>query len=494
MATGLALRPPRPPPRPNTPITPAPVVTEVGDAEEKIKSLQLLASNSVVLFTYGRDKFYPKPFLVTEKGGFLYAAFLVGEGPIGGYNNAYINDIAVDNDVEGEEGFIYLYGEDAETDLGARIEYKTGGTRNTAGAILAQTKSTLLNEAIADSETNTTFDDTYLGFAYVVLKVPKDTTTGFPSLKVDIEGYQVRQLASCSPFQPTYGTAGSRNLVTNSVDAREWGSSLSYGGTTAHAGNLGMFEEVRIIAGSESNLGTSRNAFSGTNASILYHVTLYWKDGTSGKIRVRIKDHVGGGSAQTAYLIAENGAGSFVFSGAAGIARSIVADYSVGEYNVLKFTWYGVGGTGTHSFNVGPNSLVQGEYVTVYGMQIEQGLTSAFQSYHISNNPVEHVRDLISNKAKWNIDLVSARAAADWCNDVIGGLEGGRREMGMTFSNPTKLVSILENIRAYTGCSFSWKAGVLYFIPYRKKDESVFAQEKETKSASHYGCCAIHRC
>jgi hypothetical protein len=144
-----------------------PSASELEDLGRSIKAT-VTARHSVIPIVYGRDRLFGSVIVVTvdETGGYLYVAYSFGEGEIEGYETLFVDGVDVN---DATTGFL--------THIGAAVELYTGTA--------AQTASPFLSTALAG------YTDTLPNVAYVVLRVPVNSTSGFPRCEAIVQGKKI---------------------------------------------------------------------------------------------------------------------------------------------------------------------------------------------------------------------------------------------------------------------------------------------------------------
>lgn len=130
-----------------------------------VRRKTIAAANTVIPITWGRDRIFGQLFIVEvdETNGFMYAGYTFGRGEIDAFETIYVDGVNING------GFLTFAGSAKEEHLGTQ----------------GQATSTLLSGAIAG------YSDTLSGIAYVVLKIPPDSTGGFPRVEAIIRGQLV---------------------------------------------------------------------------------------------------------------------------------------------------------------------------------------------------------------------------------------------------------------------------------------------------------------
>jgi hypothetical protein len=435
------------PPEPNKSTNrykPSPsTVNDTTDDQNDIREQTVLGANSVIPHTYGLDRHHPEALWAGTKNGNLYVLYIVGKGPIGGYKNYWVDGLDV---YDSGDGFVQA--------KGGTLQVFTGNN-----AVV----SSLLSEAFGAG-----FTETYNGYAYIVLKAPPDSTSGFPRLEVEVEGLLVPRYDWCSAFERTTGSAGDRNLIRNSVDPNVW--SFENGATATTLDNLGMFHPIELATAGNIDARAYGDALSGITIAA---VTVYWQYGTSNDCRITVENQI---TSQEAHIDFDS-SGNYTVTANGSLGTLLVLDtYLIGtEYYVTKFYFVPLTAqiNSLHRYHISPRSSTSGENIIVYGMQVEESLGVYLGTAEYTANPVNISCSLMTQKANWNLDFASAAEAAMWNNDVIAGQWHPRRELGMSFVKPKKLTSVLETMRAYTGCFYTWKGGYLYHVRYKSRADQT---------------------
>jgi hypothetical protein len=408
-------------------------INAISDPLEPAKSLTLLASNDIVPVTFGRDRFYVKPFVVASPSNELYVAYLVGEGEIAEYLNIYVDGI----EINAVDGFLSVVGAEVNTYVGD----------------LVQTVDPLLVEALAP------FTEAFLGYAYLVIKVPNGTGSGFPRVEVEILGKKIIRYDLSTPLEKTVGGVGARNVVHDACDASLWtasGATITDQGTT-----IGDLKRVAIA----SNGATTDDAIIPITSPgvAFYAVTLYVAAGTSGRISLDIDSN---GTTSTAsgvlgaLAVTDQSAGTYI----------IFRQYDLGDYWVINLVYAPTVPADTQTFYLGPDSAVVGETIFAYAAQIEDSTSTQTSTPEATSNPVNIAAYMMSDMGKWTVNDTYAQLAAVWNNELLPADSSPRREMGVTFSKVSKLSKTIEYLRAYTGCDFAWADGEVYFIQNVTRD------------------------
>jgi hypothetical protein len=140
-----------------------PTTDDLNDLSQ-YRRLTIAAENTAIPIPYGRDRWFGSIFVlhIDDTNGFMYAAYGFGQGEIEAFETIFVDG----TDADDAAGFLSFSGTAIEEHVG------------TSG----QSASTLLSGVLAG------FTDTYPNLAYLVLKVPVETTQGFPRVEAIIQG------------------------------------------------------------------------------------------------------------------------------------------------------------------------------------------------------------------------------------------------------------------------------------------------------------------
>lgn len=144
--------------------------------------------SAVIPWTYGRDRVEGRlcVFYVDEANGFYYMAFAFCVGPINQYEKIFIDGVDINTPTT---GFIARY-----AGLGGAVNSYTGTT--------TQNPDPLLSAAIAG------YADNLRGYAYVVIKFPIGSISGWPAVDALIQGLKLYD----SRLDDTNGGSGAHRL------------------------------------------------------------------------------------------------------------------------------------------------------------------------------------------------------------------------------------------------------------------------------------------
>jgi len=434
--------------RDRTPKASVSTVNAVAEASKSIRKETILSSNDIAPVVFGRDRFFAKPWNAFAKDDILYVPYLVAWGGppqgdylggsgargISAYNNVYVDGV----DINETDGFI---------DSGGEIEYHYG--RNGVN----QPLSTFLAEAV------TGFTNRYDGFAYIVLKVPVGISNGFPRVEVDIDGLKIRRRSANYPFVETGATPSGTNLVPNSANPMLW--TVQNGATHQDTGNnIGFFQETTVTSGGSTGAKT-RIIAGATVGAFFYGITIYYKAGTSGKVRFQVLNQTKNVSS-----IISGDIGSLPTQGTNPTTSgtfTVLSDHSLGAYRVFRAVYTPLSYLDTVYFYMGPQSSVSGENVFVYGAQVDNITYNFFAVPVFTDNPIDIHAHLLEQSGS-TLDANSVQEASSWNNEVLPYSTSPRRSMGFTIDSVGKISSILEFFRAYTGCSLTYDGGVVYYL------------------------------
>jgi len=188
-----------PPPLPDFPDwvppvdTGLPSSTEVNQLE-RISNGTFAANNTAIPIVYGRERLFGQPFVIHVQGKFLYVAYGFCEGVIDSYEKILIDGIDVN---DGDEGFLLNSGAKVTSYIGTATQTVDGD----------------LSTAVPN------YNDPNPFLAYVVVKAPQDSTSGFPKVEAIIKGLKVYD-PRLDSTQTTLVPAGSGSHRAN--DSTTW--------------------------------------------------------------------------------------------------------------------------------------------------------------------------------------------------------------------------------------------------------------------------------
>lgn len=173
-------------------------------------------------------------------------------------------------------------------------------------------------------------------------------------------------------------SAPRRGLLTEmvSTNIQPWLACTATGGWSASGATvtglslaaLGVFAGVQVAgAGNEAHVLAS-SAFSVTAATV-YQVSIWYKAGTSGRLRAVITQSVGGAQSVVRGVVGSLGS---TITGAGAISG--VADVAIAD-GCRRLTFaYTAGATGNITLGIGPDTLTTGQNVVALAAQVETGL------------------------------------------------------------------------------------------------------------------------
>ena len=418
-------------------------INKVSEKQKEPRDATFIGTNTAIPVTFGRDRFYAKPFVITSEANFLYVAYMVGEGPIAGFRSVLIDNRDINNPTD---GFLLA--------AGAQVNTYTGTDTQNPDPLLAAVISG--------------FDDDYRGSAYLVIKAPINSSQGFPRVEVEIDGLMVPRVDTHSPFEFTEALVGDRNLITNAAHIGAAGWSVESSAVVTQTGEfIGEFEKTTVASAGSAAARANFVFASGVPAE--FALTLYFQWGTSGKMSLLLRNNTDSLSLALDFTQA-----SMPFAvgntSTTSLGDHAIIDYrEFSEYNVVRLLFTPAAPASSHTIGFGPNSTTVGETLIAYGAQMEAVDRVTAQA---TENPVNYSAFVMKEHLGWAVNEAAARDAANWNNDVLPNDNGPRRSMGMSYFTPEKTDNLLENVRAYSGCVHGWEDGQLVFITYSKKPVS----------------------
>lgn len=414
-----------------------PAASDINKIERKTEAtkLTLLAAGEVAPVCFGTDRYFAKPIFPHVYKNVLYVPYLVswaGDAGISKISKVFIDGVNVNK----AEGFLSF--------PGTAINKYTGAP--------GQIVDPMLVTALPG------FADSYQKFAYLVLKAPVGSTNGFPRVEVEVEGIKIPCYDTHSPFEITTSAVGTRNLLTNSADVKQW--TTNGAAVLTSNGMNGTFHKTKVASGGAFLDAAKTSSFTATGRVA---VTVYVSklEGVGSQACVMYDENNG----QIAYVGGMIGSERALFTGAGVI--DIYDSRDLEDYSVFRFFFTPAVPGHTFTLRVGPGSTVVGAYTTFLGVQIESTDNVDNGVLQYTSNPI-NIHAFLARRKGETIDVPAAQSAAIWNNDVLpGSMNESRRSLGRVYDKPESMDELLEAVRAYTGCAIVWRNGLMRYVPYR---------------------------
>lgn len=431
------------------------------------------ARNTIIPIVYGRDRIFGRPFVVhiDEDAGFLYVAYGFCEGEIAGFETVFVDSLDVN---DATDGFL--------TFAGAATELHTG--------VAGQATSTLLSGAIAG------YVDTAPDLAYVVLKVPQNSTRGFPRCEAIIQGRKVFDPRAYNLLADTRGDPQFVNAEDTSEETAQWFSDST------------INESATIADDSWTSETSDPSPAASTYAEIIDNSDgieyLYSRESPVDiakdyTVKVLAKQPTGDRFNYLMVVFIDANGDNIQGSGSGATGWTSLGTYFYWEIanSIFPTSWtqfqfdFGpsagadatipvgavsmrIGGLFTRNGTVGTNTTVRiSDYRIFEGLKEVEQVESDVTTWLFTQNPTVCFRDMVANFSGWDILDQGVIDNAQENDALVGGIK--RREIGLTIAKPDLIDKWAKAFRVYMGAFLGWEQGKIRVIPNRPDVEAAGA-------------------